>query len=165
MDCSDGVPWPRWWHSHGDKMAIVKAEAKHLRLEGSAAYLDIELRDAPISKTYRWVFRWGVILTKALAEVHGDRIFSDEMLEVAFGLRNQFTSSFDRKHSQWLCRELGGEIGRQGHFVREDKYLNVPCHGTGHDGDPNVSIEIRPSMQEAIRKLVRAAQPAPSTAP
>jgi len=33
--------------------------------------------------------------------------------------------------------------------------LNIPCPGTGHDGDPNVSVYIEESIQRAIEQLLK----------
>ncbi len=43
-----------------------------------------------------------------------------------------------------------------GYFVRQGRFLNIPCPGTGQDRDPNLSIEITNDIQGVIKKMLTA---------
>lgn len=43
---------------------------------------------------------------------------------------------------------------KQGAFIRYGNFLNIPSPGTGHDGDPNISILIDGPIRRAVRQLL-----------
>jgi hypothetical protein len=44
----------------------------------------------------------------------------------------------------------------QGHWYRRGEFLNIPCPGTGRDGDPNLSILLNNEIFWAVRNLIMA---------
>ncbi len=59
-----------------------------------------------------------------------------------------------RAGGSWLVGRYGGNSAVQSKFIRWGNFLNIPCPGTGHDGDPNVSIYVTDEIREAVRKLL-----------
>ena len=76
--------------------------------------------------------------------MRGDR------LRGAFGLSDEVLEG-----SAWLVESYTAQSAAQGKYIRLGKFLNIPCAGTGHDGDPNVSIVINPDMRDAVDRLTR----------
>lgn len=54
---------------------------------------------------------------------------------------------------QW-AKKFGAESGVQGSYIRNGPFLNIPMPGTGHDGDPNISVFVTDEIQSAVRKLL-----------
>lgn len=121
-----------------------------LILEGSVAYLQIDRghpnRDGPDT----WVISWRI--SEGGTEFSsGARIFSGTELAAAFDL-NDWTGDY----RSFLFDKHGAHAAMQGKFIRIGKYLNIPGPGTGHDGDPNISIFVSPAIQGAVRELLGA---------
>lgn len=145
MDC----PGPIWWHCHGKKMQIKTLDLgrKFLKLAGSAAELNIEKFADFIGDI--WNVEW-CILHSPIENVTGTILFTGEELRTAFGLKPVTTPSND-KH---LIERFGGDRAYRGKFFGYGNHLNIPGPGTGHDGDPNISIEISDEMRDAIKQLL-----------
>ena len=76
----------------------------------------------------------------------------DEHLKMAFGLSEE-----SGKYGDWLIGRFGGESAEQGQFIRFENFLNIPCPGTGHDGDPNISIVLDDKIRDAVEHLLACA--------
>ena len=143
-DQDDSGP-PIWWHHHGSKMRLVAQRYKVnkcVALKGSVA----ELKVGKLGKNC-WLVTWKVI--HGPDENSFGRIFMDDQcLAAAFGLDNTPIGS------RWLIERFGGTVARQGKFIRSKNYLNIPCPGTGHDGDPNVSVELNAEIISAVSELL-----------
>jgi len=138
---------PTWCHHHGSKMRVEEFDKtfRSLRLAGSAARLTIIPWSGDIQK---WLVVWEVIQSSSEKAV-GSVVFSSDDLRSAFGLSDEST-----EFSLWLIDLYGGDSARQGKYIRWKEFLNIPCPGTGHDGDPNVSIHIDGEMANAVRSLL-----------
>jgi hypothetical protein len=55
---------------------------------------------------------------------------------------------------EWLLDRYGGDSAAQGFYIRWRNCLNIPCPGTGHDGDPNISVTLSDDIKEAVRQLL-----------
>ncbi|MCX6720615.1 MAG: hypothetical protein NTW11_02320 [Candidatus Staskawiczbacteria bacterium] len=136
---------PIWWHKHGSKMRLkVFSHSANIFLviQGSAAELKVGKLDN------RWIVAWKI--TQSPTENSSGRIImNDHSLAQAFGLDDDGLFS-----SCWLIERYGGTVAHQGQFIRWDKFLNIPCPGTGHDGDLNVSIYLDEKIKEAVGKLL-----------
>ena len=143
---------PSWWHHHGDKMHLtgLSDDGQSFVLEGSAARLEVAYTE--LSETCKGFFvRWEVRLSRD-EKVNGTVFFTPETLRAAFCLSDIHSMS---EHCPWLIREYGATVAYQARFIRWKQYLNIPHPGTGHDGDPNISIEIDARMQDAVLKLLQ----------
>ena len=144
--------FPIWCHHHGSKMRVEKLDQeKHiLIIAGSAAKVVITKASTLKTKAEGWFVDWEVVQYVPYDEVvQGRRQFSDEELAAAFGLTND-----SGEFGQFIIDRFGGDSAEQGKYIRWREYLNIPCPGIGHDGDPNVSIHLRTEMKNVVRKLL-----------
>ena len=140
--------FPTWFHRDGYKMRLEKFDEKSRF---------IEITNGPAKVTIKridhngdnWLVSCEIFHDEPKGSVHGCRWFSDEHLAAAFGLTKP------EKKSRRLLKRFGGDSVSQGRFIRQGNCLNIPCPGTGKDGDPNVSIEICCKMRDAVQKLLR----------
>ncbi len=147
-----GLFGPEWWHHHGIKMRLksIDHQQKQLVISGSAATVIIRKAPSVNPQTKEgWFVDWEVehyvpYGIKAQGRCH----FTDEDLGIAFGL---MVSPIPDER---IVDQYGIVSFRQGKYIRLNNFLNIPCPGTGHDGDPNVSIELDEEIREAILKLL-----------
>lgn len=136
-------PW--WWHHHGIGMRLRETDliAGKIVIAGSAAEVIIARGS---SDSYS--VDWKVIHYEPIQEQASGRVWMNRwQLSVAFGLED-WVDEF----SEWLIDRYGGTVACRGTFLRYEKYLNIPCPGTGYDGDPNVSIMLDEEIKEAVRQ-------------
>ena len=134
---------PIWCHHHCGKMKLLAVGLFNdiLIIQGSAAELVIRKRRTS------WAVEWKIIYSPS-EQTKGRTIFSDQQLMAAFG-----AISSTEGHSEWLIQRYGGTSASQGRFIRYQNWLNIPCPGTGHDGDPSISIELTDDIKKAVWKL------------
>ncbi|MFA5134799.1 MAG: hypothetical protein WC505_03310 [Patescibacteria group bacterium] len=75
------------------------------------------------------------------SEVIGTVYLTDDDFKDAFALKKNFGAA---SNVYVACPCV---------YVRYRRYLNIPCIGTGMDGDPNISLYISVKVQRAIRQL------------
>lgn len=123
-----------------------------LVIAASAAKITVRKASSVHSHAEGWFVDWEVAqFTPNDEGAHGRVHFDNEDLAAAFGL----TDSIGKEgYGQWLIDRFGGDSANQGKYIRWRNYLNIPCPGTGHDGDPNVSIHLDDTMRNAARKLL-----------
>lgn len=135
---------PVWWHHHGIKMTVEFADlmGNLLIIKGSAAEVII------IRIKSGFQVSWNI---KFFADEwsSGQVIFSHEDIKQAFGLSDQCG-----EHGYGLLNEFGGTTAHQRRFIRYLNYLNIPGPGNGHDGDPNVSVEVTDQIKSAVKKML-----------
>ncbi|MDP2630772.1 MAG: hypothetical protein Q8P56_05175 [Candidatus Uhrbacteria bacterium] len=143
---------PIWFHHHGSKMKVVAFDEKECRLviAGSAAKITIRPGRQIQEGGDGWVVDWEVIQRVAYDEAtRGRRQFDSDELAAAFGLTGD-SGDF----GQWMIDQYGAHSAEQGKYIRWEDFLNIPCPGTGHDGDPNVSIHLDEKIKNAVRQLL-----------
>lgn len=141
--------YPIWWHMHGMKMNLEKFDPENKQVIISATAARVEI--TPLPDNY-WLVQWQVVQSyPSDIKAWGKRSFSSNQLAEAFGL---IDPKKIENGDQWLEKEYGADAARQGKFIRWEKFLNIPCPGTGHDGDPNVSIELDERIKQAVFQLV-----------
>lgn len=144
--------FPIWCHHHGSKMCVEQFDQQNrvLVISGSAAKVTIRKASSVYPDAIGWFVDWEVVQYKPYENgVRGRSQFNSENLAAAFGL-----SESSGKFGDWLIEEFGADSAEQGKYIRWKNFLNIPCPGTGHDGDPNVSIHIDEEIQNAVRKLL-----------
>jgi len=152
--------YPNWFHRHGIKMSPGKLDKKQksLRISGSAAFLNIFPADVTVFNG--WLVTWRVVYSRN-ERTEGQAFFATEELAAAFGLAPTTGCSGD-----WLIERYGAHSAVQGKYIfwRRDErdprgnptaFLNIPCPGTGHDGDPNISIEVSTEMSNVVNELLQ----------
>lgn len=141
---------PEWCHLHATKMMVVDEnqegyDPNKLKIKGSAAEVSIaELREVPGF----WGVEWKVIHSQ-IEFAQGRIAMTKDDLEMAFGISDEIG-----KYGTAILERYGGTTASQGKYVRWRNFLNIPGPGTGHDGDPNVSIELDDQIKSAVRKLI-----------
>lgn len=149
---------PVWWHEHGSKMEVKEfvPSTGVLVLSASAASLRISRRTAT-KVNMGWDIDWEVVQCRPTHEQTNGRVFfSTEVLRAAFSLSDD--PGQGAQWSQWLLNQCGGDLAVQGCFIRwmdaHAIFLNIPCPGTGHDGDQNISLVVTHEIKEAVRQLL-----------
>lgn len=136
--------YPIWWHHHGDKIRVREVNDNSIRLAGSAAELTITR-----GNENEWVVAWKVVRRFGSEEAAGQVVMSTDELGAAFDL-NKLTGDY----GDFLLDRFGGTSAEQGYFIRYQDFLNIPCPGTGHDGDPNISILLDQEIKQSVRELL-----------
>lgn len=140
---------PTWYHHHGSKMRVEEFSKGNrlLVIAGSAASVRITRRASTVDEG--WFVEWEVVQSQQV-KVNGRVFFTSDDLRAAFGL-----SQGSGRFGNWLIEQFGADSASQGKYIRWRNYLNIPCPGTGHDGDPNVSIYIdNDEILDAVRQLL-----------
>jgi len=143
---------PVWCHKHGSKMDVEQLDRENhvLIISGSAAKVTIRKASTVFPDAEGWFVDWEVVQCRPRDEgVRGRSFFNKKNLEAAFGL-----SEDSDKFDNWFFSQHGVDAAEQGKYIRWKHYLNIPCPGTGHDGDPNVSIHLDERIQNAVRRLI-----------
>lgn len=142
-----GMIGPAWFHHHGKKMKLEEHNKKKVVIKGSAATVIIQ-RDLS-GEPFQWLVDCEVIQTHPDKKSHTRILMSQLDLGQAFGL-------FDTigHFGEWLIKKYGGTTANQGKFIRYQKFLNLPCPGTGNDGDPNVSVILDEKIKQAVHELI-----------
>lgn len=144
--------FPIWCHHHSSKMRVEQFDKRNrvLVISGSAAKVRIRKASSVYPDAKGWFIDWEVIQSQPYKEgVRGRSRFNDDDLAAAFGL-----SESSGKFGDWLIEQFGADAANQGKYIRWKNFLNIPCPGTGHDGDPNVSILLDEEIQNAVRQLL-----------
>lgn len=150
LDFFLGKPW--WFHHHGLKMRLHSLDLtkQHILIKGSAAEVTIQI-GTPYEGVRRWNVTWQV--RHAIdCFASGMTTWTDDEFAAAFGV-NQVAVTQLLGH-QWLLELYGADDAAQRSFIRWKNNLNIPCPGTGHDGDPNVSVYLDEEMKSAARQLL-----------
>jgi hypothetical protein len=155
----DSFGYPIWWHQHGSDMSVkgLNRQKGILVINGRSAKVTIMRASSLHRGMEGWFVDWeigfanhGIVHGLPSMECVRGRIrFSDAHIKTAFG----FEKTQDI-HSRWLLEQYGADVAFHGKYIRWGRFLNIPCPGTGYDGDPNVSIEVSVNIHESIRQLL-----------
>lgn len=144
--------FPIWYHGHGRKMYVERFDRKNhtLIISGSAAKVVIKKASSVYSDVKGWLVDWEVVQFRPYEEgVLGRTHFDDDDLAAAFGL-----SDDSDEFGDWLIERYGADSAAQGKYIRWRDFLNIPCPGTGGNGDPNISIDLDDEIRNAVRQLL-----------
>lgn len=144
---------PDWWHHHGTKVRVSNFDQTKKMLYLSASAADIEI-SVNLSKDL-WDVKWRIIFSSE-SEVNGIVQLTTLQLGTAFALAS---CHYQSEFGDGLLKQHDAEFGEQGKFIRRGKYLNIPGPGTGHDGDPNVSIRIDDEITINVLSLIESRDP------
>ncbi len=94
-----------------------------------------------------WRVRW-IIKHHGRDHIDGKYILDTEEMRAAFDLGE---TTIPKIHTAAdFARRYGADVGVSGKFIRKGVYLNIPCPGTGCEGDPNMSIKLTSYIQRPI---------------
>jgi|SRR3989344_2737939 len=139
---------PDWWHGHGIKMSLRTLELTPPKLVISGSAADLTIFDHEYKDL--WAVNWEVRQSQA-EKVVGRVLMTNNQLLAAFDHSNELDN-----YSEWLIDRYGATCASQSNFIRFRRFLNIPGPGTGHDGDPNISIELDEDIKKAVLKLMAA---------
>ena len=142
------VGHPVWWHMRGYKIRLTAANFHIKFVEFSASATKLTIAKHP-TDNHSWIIAWH-ITHSPYAFADGQIGLSTAQLRSAFGIGSR--PSYDDEEFRQLFLY---DDAYPGHFIRYADYLNFPCPGTGHDGDPNISIYITGDMKDVIDDLTR----------
>lgn len=150
--------FPSWWHPAGGRLTVKPSDSYCRQLvltnDTGKAWLRICQHSAPEENL--WKISWKVIHRFDSEDTGGIIFFSSKELKTAFALIEGLGVGSGLKEN-CLLNIYGGDKIVQGKFIRYTEnftvYLNIPCPGTGQDGDPNLSILVTDEIREAVRKL------------
>lgn len=137
---------PIWFHNHGSKMDVPYYNEDLVVIESNAGRVTIQRRET--HREILWKVNYHIIHGENML-TYGDIIMTSTTLARAFALDD----GCDEFGSQ-IVKEYGGTTGLQGKYIRYKNYLNLPGPGTGHDGDPNLSIELSEKIISTIKQLL-----------
>lgn len=153
---SDSYPhWQKWWSGKGNKMAPepIDWDEQELTIQnGDIATLSISYMPGETDGREPWHVAWHIFHGRADSEndfVVGQFFMTSQELRAAFGL---FAESFE--NDRFVLDRFGGDIACEGKFIRQEPYLNIPCPGTGLEGDPNISVFVSDGIKEAVARLL-----------
>ena len=146
--------FPIWCHYHGSKMIVKKKLDQQncvLVISGSAAKVTIRKASSVYPDAKGWFVDWEVVQHRPYeVGVRGRSWFNDKDIAAAFGL-----SESSGKYGNWLIERFGADSAEQGKYIRWKNFLNIPCPGTGSDGDPNISIYLDEEIKHAVRCIMQ----------
>ena len=143
---------PEWFHPCGSLMKLTDIDRLSwwIRFEAPNAVLVIQLEPSLQGFYLAWVLG----SDEKIDAVKGRVLLTLSEMQSAFG----FTDVCDTRFVP-LIKRFGGCCASQGRFIRWQNYLNIPCPGTGRDGDPNISIELTPEIKAAVQELLDRLSP------
>jgi len=141
---------PEWWNPNGYKMKLVDPNRTQTRLliKGGGASFFIRRRRLPLYLDKQWLVNWRIHFS-TMDRVSGQIAMDRLTLERAFGLQNGTD-----ENSAWLLTRYKADSVKQGCFIRQGKFLNIPGPGTGVDGDVNVSLRLDPEIKIAVKEFL-----------
>jgi hypothetical protein len=150
VDASSRVLTPVWWNQRGAHMRLDRVDPTRLVIQNESKTAQLTIN--PTLDKWRVSLRlqhgpgWQMATTLLL---------STEEVRAAFALSN--TPTEGTAALQHICKFSGGECdtGEFGKFVRWDYFLNLPCAGTGEDGDPNLSLYLSPEIVAAVDQFLQ----------
>ncbi len=140
---SEGIQpgFPDWFHPRGASMEVLRQGHRFLVLASDTARIKVSPRQS------NWLVEWTVSYPEAC--INGATVLPHEELRAAFGLSN-----YSPTLSKWMLRRWEADCASEGRFIRSGMFTNIPGPGTGHDGDPNVSIQLTDNIKLAIDNLL-----------
>ncbi len=149
-------PHPRWFNPHGVKMKVMHLNKEELKLTLAAASASLVIDPYSRSRdTYR--LKWNVGFSVS-SWAGGQAIVSRDVLRAMFGLSDaQPYYRGDDPHAQeWRKKyHLRADSVLPNLYIRSGNHLNIPCAGSGEDGDPNLSVFIHQEIKEMVGKLLK----------
>ncbi len=139
---------PVWHHDHGTKMGLL-----HVDSERGVVLLGSSAASVQIFRMLKEVLIEWTVEYSPISWVRGRITMSLTQLATAFDIPC-VESPLGLDCSQWILDLFGGDRAIQGCFIGYQEFLSIPGPGTGHDGDPNVSIMISPQIRDAVKQIL-----------
>lgn len=141
---------PVWCHHHCSKMRVTPTDGSQDKVVIAGSVATLTITRGPDSSRTNFVINWEIIWSGVGEKVNGCVWMSKINLKTAFGLRCGWCPEEGRQ----LINAYGGEAAFPGQFIRWKNFLNIPGPGTGHDGDPNISVKLDEEIIAAVRRFL-----------
>jgi hypothetical protein len=147
---------PPWFRHLGPKTRVDESclDKKQLAIIVGTAALKISRLQAEIGSVRMWKIEWNILHSNNSA-VTGSISFTDKELAIAFRLAIADEDEQKLNRGLVLRERYEGDRASQGKFLGWHNCLNIPCPGSGGDGDPNFSVEIDDRIQDAVEQLLK----------
>lgn len=133
---------PSWFHQSGHSMQLGGFQIRNPMGRDTVLLCSKEsqLQILPIGQAFHvfWETRG------RCRHLQGELIMDSEQIQLAFGLCSSLSQNGNGKYDR----------KKMGLFIGEGPHLNIPCAGTGEDGDPNISIFLTEEIKNAVKRLV-----------
>lgn len=138
---------PIWCHHHGSRMAVKELDLKKLLLVIASSTAEVRIEGSEVNG---FKIQFNIVFSRGYGVVGIVYMKIGDLLS-AFGLQDEIGI-----YGQGLLDNYGGDCANQGKYIRYKDFLNIPGPGTGHDGDPNISIHLDDEIKDAVQKLLNA---------
>jgi hypothetical protein len=157
-DTKTAVQRPTWFHGKGELMHPTfnpLFAGNRLRLTTGSGHVTIRKSSMP----GLWQVKWAIYRPNPhrLKEAEKDKVdgivtLTTQELYLAFDsvLGSFDKGGTDREFTKTHCLT----VGIQGKYARKGAYLNIPCMGTGKEGDPNASILLSEKVTLALMSFI-----------
>jgi hypothetical protein len=99
----------------------------------------------------KWEVRWLIFNHGEVVMTEGFRLFSSNEVRTAFHLI-RMTHITDED----FAKKYKAGFGIPGQFIRRGSIVNIPCPGTGHKKDPNITVLLNEEISFAIECFIKA---------
>jgi hypothetical protein len=144
---------PCWFHLRGSQFFVVghdhlgPLKERKLTLKARCAQIEI-WRDRRHPKW--WNLKYEIKHFSGYTKGFISGMTAHDLIK-AFGLSDECD---DDELCQKIIANYGGDVARQGMYIRCGKYLCIPGPGTGGDGEPIVSVYVDEDVQHAMAELL-----------
>lgn len=143
------IGMPKWVHPHSVKVEFDKDKSvrtRTIRFESKVVSVTISrLRPYSWHVAYRIAQPWG--FTESSVSLHTAELLCALNIDDSAGIAGT-------EESKWWQTAYGSDVCVPGKFIRQGNWLNIPCPGTGVDGDPNLSIFLDEGDKKHFRNII-----------
>lgn len=147
---------PSWYHSGGDKVRVkghngITTPARQLVIGSQNLDMTIAKNHHPQDKEQgEWFVEYQMDHGPTRTWTKGIIIMTTQDLKTAFGLSEECEAD----DGQGILDVCGGDVAKEGKYIRYKQFLNIPGPGYGWDGDSNVSMRVTKDMKIALEKFM-----------
>lgn len=147
--------YPYWYHNGGDEviyigMKAANAPSRVFLLKSKSVELFIYKDWASPQQEESWMVKYHIKHPLIPTYTEGLVLMTTQELKTAFGL----SGDCDADYGQGVIDVCGGDVAKEGTYLRFQEYLNIPGPGYGRDGDPNISIRVGKGTKNALGEFL-----------
>lgn len=148
--------YPTWYHPGGDKVIIKRhngttTPARELVIGSNNLNMTITKdHHSQDNKRDEWVIKYKLNHGPIRTWTEGFIIMTTQDLKTAFGL----SGDCEAEDGQGVLDVCGGDVAKEGKYIRYKEFLNIPGPGHGWDGDANVSIRVGKGMKSQLQEFM-----------
>ena len=148
--------YPTWYHPGGDKVLIkghhgITTRNRELVIGSNSLNMTIAKNlHAQDKGRCEWLIKYKMSHALIRTYLEGLIIMTTQDLETAFGL----SGDCDADDGQGILDVCGGDVAKEGKYIRYGEFLNIPGPGHGWDGDANVSIRVGKDLKIRLQEFM-----------